>query len=242
MNLSPYALAVDIVLVAVFALTVHRAWKRGFVDTVAGLLSVIGGVIAARMFGFVLAGVLQRKVFDPLIGDIVKNVIENALQTAQMTAEAAADALTAAVGQALESIRSYTDIVGIPLDIDPNLLSCISPDTLGTGAAEPLILSIAEPIAEKLALWTSYLLLFLIAYAILRFVLRILNVVTRLPILHEANSLLGCVCGVLLGAAYAWITARLLSVVLGILVTRGTLPSDILTGYVFGLLTGTQSL
>lgn len=242
MNLSPYALAVDIVLVAVFALTVHRAWKRGFVDTVAGLLSVIGGVIAARMFGFVLAGVLQRKVFDPLIGDIVKNVIENALQTAQMTAEAAADALTAAVGQALESIRSYTDIVGIPLDIDPNLLSGISPDTLGTGAAEPLILSIAEPIAEKLALWTSYLLLFLIAYAILRFVLRILNVVTRLPILHEANSLLGCVCGVLLGAAYAWITARLLSVVLGILVTRGTLPSDILTGYVFGLLTGTQSL
>ena len=242
MNLSPLALAVDIVLIAVFALTVHRAWKRGFVDTVAGLLSVIGGVIAARMFGFVLAGVLQRKVFDPLIGDIVKNVIENALQTAQMTAEAAADALTAAVGQALESIRTYTDIVGIPLDIDPNLLSCISPDTLGTGAAEPLILSIAEPIAEKLAIWTSYLLLFLIAYAILRFVLRILNVVTRLPILHEANSLLGCVCGVLLGAAYAWITARLLSVVLGILVTRGTLPSDILTGYVFGLLTGTQSL
>lgn len=242
MNLNPYALAVDIVLIAVFALTVYRAWKRGFVDTVAGLLSVIGGILAARMFGFVLAGVLQRKVFDPLIGNIVKTVIENALQSAQMTAQTAADALTAAVTQALESIRSYTDIVGIPLDIDPNLLKDISPDALGTGAAEPLIVSIAEPIAETLALWSSYLLLFLVAYAILRFVLRILNVVTRLPLLHEANSLLGCVCGVLLGAAYAFLTARLLSVVLGILVTRGTLPPDVLAGTVFGLLTGTKSL
>jgi len=242
MNLSPYALAVDIVLVSVFALTVHRAWKRGFVDTVAGLLSVIGGVIAARMFGFVLAGVLQRKVFDPLIGDIVKNVVENAVQTAQMSAEAAADAFSAALMQALDSIRVYTDMVGIPLDVDPQLLSQIMPDGSSVSAAEPLILSIAAPIAETLSAWTAYLLLFLIASAILRFVLRILNVVTRLPILHEANSLLGCVCGVLLGAAYAWITARLLSVVLGILVTRGTLPSDILTGYVFGLLTGTQSL
>ena len=64
MNLNPYALTVDILLIAVFAWTVYRAWKRGFVDAVAGLLSVIGAVGVSRMFGYVLRDILKQKIFE----------------------------------------------------------------------------------------------------------------------------------------------------------------------------------
>ncbi len=242
MNLNPYALALDVILIAVFAFTVYRAWKRGFVDAVAGLLSAIGAVILSRMFGFVLAGFLQREIFDPLVGDIVANTIENAAAGAQTSAETAAEVVTAAITQALDGIRSYTDMIGIPINIDPALLSSITTDGFGVGAAAPLIADIAAPIAETLALWSAYLILFLIAYAILRLVFRVLNLVAKLPILHQTNSLLGCICGVLLGAAYAYLGARLASVVLGILVTRGTLPPQVLGGTVFGWLSSIRIL
>ncbi len=242
MNFNPYALCVDVLLIAVFAWTVYRAWKRGLVDAAAGLLSVIGAVVVSRMFGFVLEGVLRRKLFDPLIGETVASVIQKALDTVHETAGSASDAITAAVTQALDGIRTYTDMLGIPLNIDPDRLSGISPNSISGEAANALAADIAAPIAETLASWSAYLLLFLIAYAVLRFVFRIIDLVMRLPLLHEANSLLGCVCGILLGTAYAFLAARLAAVVLGILVTRGTLPPEVLSGTIFGLLSGNKPL
>jgi len=95
MNFNPYALSVDIVLIVVFVWTVYRAWKRGFVDAVAGLISVIGAVIVSRMFGFVLRDILKQKVFEPLIGKTVAAAIENAIAGAGETADAASDAVSA---------------------------------------------------------------------------------------------------------------------------------------------------
>ncbi len=242
MNLNPYALTVDILLIAVFAWTVYRAWKRGFVDAVAGLLSVIGAVGVSRMFGYVLRDILKQKIFEPLIGETVAEAIEKAIAGVGETAAEASDAVTAAITQALDGVLAYAEKIGIPWNVDSDLLSGVRLEGIGGEAADTIVDGVAGPIAEALASWSAYLILFIIAYAVLRLLFRIVNVVMKLPLLHEVNSLFGCVCGVLLGAAYAFVAARLASVVLGILVTRGTLPPDVLGGTVFGLLTGNTVL
>ena len=234
MELNLYAAAVDLLLLAIFGITVWRGWRRGLVSAAAGLLSLVGALIISGMFSYLFYGILQRTIFDPFVSDIVGSLIENAAVTAEATAEAAAQA----IASSLDGIRSCTDIFGITVPLDAESLTELLVGTDGGVITQSLTVQIAEPIAARLALWASHLLLFVIAYILLRFVFGVLNLVMRLPLLKEANSFLGGVGGLILGAGYAFITARLLAVIVGILVTQGTLPPEILGGTVFTFLTG----
>ena len=231
MNLSPYAMTVDILLVAVFALTVYRAWKRGFVGAVSGLLSLVGAAVIAHMFSYLLEGILLRNVFVPFTEDILGEVVEKAV----LSAGTAADGGMAALSETLASLTETAGSLGVKLHGPLALPDVIDPSAIAL-VTEDITAQLTPPIAGWLARVAAYLLLFVIAYAILRLVLRIVDLAMRLPILREANSLLGGICGVLLGAGYAWITAQLASLILGILVTGGTLPPDVLDGTVLGFL------
>ena len=126
--------------------------------------------------------------------------------------------------------------LGIPLHGPIALPDVVDPSAMAL-LTEQITAQLTPPIAGWLARIAAYLLTFFAAYLILRFALRIVDLVMKLPLLREANTLLGGICGVLLGAGYAWITAQALSLVLGILVTNGTLPSEVMGGVVFGWMT-----
>ena len=238
MELNLYGAAVDILLIAIFAVTVYRGCKRGLIKAVSGLLSLVGALIISGMFSYILYGVLQRTLFDPLVTDIVGGLIADAVSAADATAETAVQA----IASSLDGIRSCTDIFGISVPLDAQSLSSMLGDVVNEETVQSLTDQITVPIAAQLSKWTAHLLIFVIAYLLLRFVFGVLNIVVCLPLLKEANSFLGGVGGIVLGAGYAFITARLLAVVLGILVTRGTLPPEILGGTVFGFLTGSGSV
>lgn len=231
MNLSPYALAPDALLVAVFAITVYRAWKRGFVGAVSGLLSLVGAAVIAHMFSFIVEGILLRNVFIPFTEDILGEVVEKAVLSAGTAADGGMQALSETLAKFSETVATLgvnlPGPIALPDIIDPSAISLVTED---------ITAHLTPPIAGWLAKIAAYLLLFLIAYAILRFVLRLVDLAMRLPLLREANTLLGGICGVLLGAGYAWIAAQIASLVLGILVTNGTLPPEVMGGTVFGFL------
>ena len=238
MQMNLYAVTVDLILVAVFAITVYFGWKRGFVSAVSGILSLLGAWIISAMFGYLLFGVLQRNVFDPLVSDMIGNLIAGAMDAAESTADAAAQALASS----LESIRSCTDIFGITVPLDADSLAQMVGGGFTDSAAGALTADIAAPISATLSEWTAHLLLFVSAYLILRLLFVVLNLVMKLPVLSGVNRMLGGLGGVILGIGYVFIASRLLAVILGILVTRGTLPPEVMGGTVFGFLTGTPSV
>ena len=231
--MNVYAMIVDLLLIGIFAITVYRSWKRGFVSAVAGLLSFIGAWIAAGMFSFVLDGFLQRNMFDPLVTDIVGSVITQAAENAASGVDSALDAVSAS----LESILAFTDTFSIPLPDD--ILPQLSAGGIADSAAlADLTAQISEPIAAALSAWTAYIILFAVVYILLRIVFSVLNLTMRLPLLNTANKLLGVICGIVLGAGYTLIAARLLALILGILVTREMLPPQVLDGVIFGIFSG----
>lgn len=232
MNLHPYALAVDLVLIAVFALTVYRAWKRGFVGAVSGLLALVGAAVIAYLFAYIPEGILLRRVFVPFTEEILGEIVQKAILSAGTAADGGMDALS----QTLASLTESAGALGIPLHGPIALPDVVDPSAMAL-LTEQITAQLTSPIAGWLARIAAYLLTFFAAYLILRFVLRIVDLVMKLPLLREANTLLGGICGVLLGAGYAWITAQALSLVLGILVTNGTLPSEVMGGVVFGWMT-----
>ena len=70
MELNLYAAAVDLLLLAIFGVTVWRGWRRGLVSAAAGLLSLVGALIISGMFSYLFYGILQRTIFDPFVFDI----------------------------------------------------------------------------------------------------------------------------------------------------------------------------
>ena len=126
MNL--YAITIDLLLIAVFAAAVHRSYKRGFVDAVSGLLSLVGAYIAAGMFGFVLRGFLYREVFSPLVTDAVGRALSDA---AASVTTSLSDALASLQAQA-ERLTHIADGLGIRIPIDGALPQSVEdPAALG---------------------------------------------------------------------------------------------------------------
>lgn len=236
MNL--YSISVDLILIAVFAYTVYRSYKRGFVDAVSGLLSLIGAFLAANMFGFVLEGLLYREVIAPLVTEAVGGALTDA---AASVSTSLSDAL-AALGAQAERLTHTAQGLGIRIPLESVLPQSVA-DTAALGAlTEEMTASASQPIAQALSHAAAFVILFVLSYLLLRIVFRALDLVMRLPILRTVNRAAGGLCGVLVGAGYAFLCAQLLSLVLGILVTDGTFPPEILDGRIFGFLTGTVNI
>ena len=235
---NPYAIAADLILAAIAAGTFFRACKRGFVNIAAGLIAVIGAVLVTREFGSVLTEPLLEHVFDPLVTDAVTAAVGDAMRGAAETAEAAAQAVT----DALARLSDYSAHLGFAEAADPTAILAAASDGIDSSSAQVLTEQVAAPIAGQLALWASHLLIFAAAYLALTLILRAVDVVARLPLLKQANCLLGAVCGAVMGICYAWIAAHLLSLLNGVLVTNGTLPADALTGFLYTLLMGRGAL
>lgn len=234
MEYSVYSFAVDLVLVLIFAGTVLHARRRGFVNAVSGLLSLIGAFIAAKMFGFILEGYLYRTVLAPLITDAAAK----ALSDAALAVSTSLDAALAAVTAQAQQLAATAAGLGVPVDIGALLPEAVADASVLGEVTAHVTDAVAAPIARQLSCAAAFVILFLAVYLILRLVFGMLDIVMRLPILRTLNRMAGSICGILLGAGYAFVAAHLLSLILGILVTKGTLPPDVLDGALLAFLSG----
>ena len=173
-------------------------------------------------------------VFEPFVTNAVHDVLSGASAAVDASLEEAAAALSSSV----ESLGERVGRLGVALPaFNENLFSGIADRTMLEQLTDSCAQQIAIPIAEKLSEIAAFLLVFAAAYLLLCLAFKLLNLVARLPILNEANRILGVAAGVLLGAVYTYLAAQLLSLFLGMLVANSTLPAEVLDGPLFGFLT-----
>ncbi len=219
-----FAIISDVALIAVFAITFFVCYKKGLISSVSHLLSLIGGFLFARMFSFVLEGVLQRRIFDPLLEDSVQATLENALESAEAGASAAMEALLSAANEITATFSS----LGLAL---PDL-QIPSGMTDVEALAKTMATEISSPIAAWLSELCAYIILFFVGYIVLRIVFSLLNLLAKLPILKTVNRFLGAVMGLALAVLYTFVGAQVLRVVYGILLANGTITAGEGLGYI----------
>lgn len=219
-----HAWIADGILIAVFLITVYRSCKRGFVNCIARLVSIIGAVICAGFGTFVLDGVLERHIFGPLLENTVGAILSNALDGVESSLETAAEA----VKNAASELIAQAGALGFSYDtaITEDLAAANDFDTLQQ-YTEKLTDDITQPIAARLSEIAAFLLIFFLVYWIIRAVFHVLSAVMRAPVLNSANRLLGFCCGIILGLAYTWLCAQVMALVIGVLYANGTIPADI---------------
>ena len=197
----------DVLLVALFALCVFFGWRRGFIKTVSGLIALAAAVLVSSA----LCGPIAQWVYTGTLEPTISSTLE-----AQLPAEVLPGADE--IDVALEKLPSFvTDLlvvgeVGDGEAVLSKLGTVANGENLAAAITEKVITPIVLPLLEMLC----SVILFVVVYFIAMLVLRLLNLVAKLPVLKQLNGLLGVVAGVITGAVWVIFAARILYVVAGL--------------------------
>ncbi len=199
------AFIIDIIIVAIIALSVFLAYKKGMIKT---LFSLVGGLVAV-----VLAVSLSAPVADWLNNEYVGPTVRNTVLTAvngSAVNESYEDALDSVdvVGQLQkmpENLRTFLETLNV--DVDKIVSSAEDVKTNTVAMKEQLIDSIATPVSEALSTAIALIGLSILFFVLLFVVTRILDTVFRVLPMGKSLNKAG---GMILGAARALLIVMLL--------------------------------
>ena len=195
------AYLLDILLVALFALCVWLGWRRGFIKTVSGLIALVVAVLVAS----VLSGPIANAVYSTAVEPVVLTTLEEQFTTEALPAATEIDT-------ALEKLPAF--VTGLlkagEMDSGAAILEKVNAVAAGETVARAITDRVITPIVLPLLQMLCSVILFIVAYLLAAIVLRLLDVVAKLPLLKQLNNLLGVVAGALTGAVWVVFVSRIL--------------------------------
>ena len=200
------ALIVDIVIIAIVAFIVWRSAVHGFVCTVIEML----GYILAAVLSITLSGMAADVLYTNTIRPMVITSVEEQIYSAGVNTEEQIDAL-------FEELPSFvtgiTKLFGAKDEVISNISRSISSQTSDLPA------KIADTVIQPVVVNTVKMLLstviFIVLFAVVKFLAKHINKFFRIPILSSVNSLLGGI----IGLAKAFVIVGLVVFIIRIAVT-----------------------
>ena len=191
----------DAVLIVLFALCVWIGWKRGFIKTISGLIALAVAVIVASTFSTPIANAVYTGTVEPAVLSTLEEKINSEVLPTAEQLDAAIDEMPSLVATLLE--------VG-DMGSGAAILEQVDAVESGKSAASTITDCVVTPIVLPLMQMLCSVVLFAAAYLIASILLRVLDLVAKLPVLKQLNSVLGVVAGALTGAAWVIFAARIL--------------------------------
>ena len=191
----------DGLLLILFALCVWLGWKRGFIKTVSGLIALVVAVLVASTFSAPIA----TAVYDGSVEPAVVTALEEHISDEVLPDEAELDT-------AIEKLPSFVTMLlkAGEMDSGAAILAKVDGVDAGKNAARTITDHVITPIVLPLMQMLCSVLLFLLAYIVVSLVLRVLDLVAKLPVLKQINNALGLLAGAVTGALWVIFAARIL--------------------------------
>lgn len=183
------SILLDIIIIAIIALTVYFAAKNGFVKTAISAISFILAIAITAMF----APTLAESFKETSIADTVRETTEDKIEE-MLTSSS--EGIYGLLDGENEDFNALVRIAGLELE---DLKSWYIESAVNVEARESMLARrIATPIIDVIATLLAIIVLFIATQIVLAIVACILDKVARLPILRTANKALGILLGVLL--------------------------------------------
>ena len=192
----------DAVVILIFLLCVFIGRKRGFIKTVAGIVAFLAALAVSMLLSGPVAGLVYDKAVEPSIVETVDTKLEETKGTAIEQLDNAYQSLPNMVKNLLAQ-AGVTDVNGLS-------------DRLPTDGAETIghsVNAVVEPLLLPLIKALCSLVLFFIAYIAASIVLRVLNIIAKLPLLKQLSKTLGLVGGIVSGALWALLAVTVIQVI-----------------------------
>lgn len=183
-----YSLIVDIIFLAIIAISITLCTKRGLFRSIAGIAGTVIGFIGARLLGS-SAAVFIKQLLQPVFRRVFSSVKVQ-------------EALSRLAAKALGGIQDIqATLIDSGLKEETAELISGAFDYMGTSIGELALMesssglaaSLAEAAADAIAPVVAFILLFIVIKLVVYLVCRLLSV--NLPLLREINKLGGMILG-----------------------------------------------
>ena len=186
------AIALDLILILLFALIVFLSYRRGFVRTVVEL----AGYILVCVIAFACTGPLSNWIYDTFMAEPVTNAVADAIETQ------VGDSAAVAAGDFWSQLPDFVIQGAESFGITEEGLAGVLQNGMDSSQdiAQAVTAYVAKPILAGLTQVILILVLFLLGMILVRFLARLIDRVFQLPVIGTANRVLGGVLGLFKGA------------------------------------------
>ena len=199
------SLAIDIILVVIFASFVLTAVKKGFILSLLEFAAVILALVLAYNF--------SPKVAETAYDGFVKEATIKTIET-QIEENVSLQETTTQTQLLLESIPDYmvsvADFMGV--SVDDIKQSVASSKLTSENIATELVEKIAQPIIIGALTALSFVVLAIVLLFVLKFLAQIIAKIFKIPVIKTVNKLLGGILGACKGFAVVLFICTVLTV------------------------------
>lgn len=199
------SLAIDIILVVIFASFVLTAVKKGFILSLLEFAAVILALVLAYNFSPKVA----ETAYDGFVKEATIKTIETQIEENVSLQETSTQAQLL-----LESIPDYmvsvADFMGV--SVDDIKQSVASSKFTSENIATELVEKIAQPIIIGALTALSFVVLAIVLLFVLKFLAQIIAKIFKIPVIKTVNKLLGGVLGACKGFAVVLFICTILTV------------------------------
>ncbi len=209
----PIPIIADIITVAIIIISMIIGRKRGFIKTVSGILTVIIAFSLASFAAKETAPVISEKYISPYLSSAI---VDEVKQTPENTLD-------------LDELSNLFSNIGIPEGIISSAVADVS-KTLTQNIAEPLT-TMTNNISARLTFGALFIIYFLILLLAVSLLFKLLNLISKLPVLNFTNRLLGLIFGLISGYLIIMVASFILNKT-GTLLTDGVISESIILKHI----------
>lgn len=216
-----------IAVLAVFAVCGYVGWRKGIIRIVVSLATLIITILAAVFVTPIVGHAvktntelyekLQRTVYEAVYkSDLYKDAVADAVPE---EIDASLPIETESYQEHMENLSAYVaqivETLNLPDDVADTIASAVAPEQiLGVlsplGVGETTVRSvvtaiIAVRLTDIIFHAVIYIIVFMVIFIILRIVVAVTNLISRLPVIHQANKLGGLLVGLAEGLVLVWL-------------------------------------
>lgn len=198
----------DLIIIAIAGITIWIAAKRGFVKTFISAVSSLLALVVVMLFTAPLANALAETSIASSVRRNTAVFLDELIQNSE-----ASNSLTLVQDQSGE-LYTVLESVGIDLGEFSDWLEK-STDQTETAFRESLVEYISGPVATLVMRALAMLILYLGASLLLKIAGSLLSgVIEHLPVIREANHMLGLVLGIVLATVRVFIFCAIVSILI----------------------------
>lgn len=219
----------DVVVILIFLLCVAIGRKRGFIKTVSGIVALAAAMAVSSFFGAPVSEYVYDKTIEPSIVETVDT------QMAQVKGNAT-EKLVYTYDSLPNVVKTLLNQTGIASGEE----FALSVPMYGSKPLSQEIAGMIRPILLPLINALCSLILFLITYIAASLILRMFDIVAKLPLLKQLNKTLGLIGGVVSGALWTLVAVTVIQVIaatglLGDTITLQTVSETLLINWIIGI-------
>lgn len=197
---------VDIIIIAVFLISVLISYKKGFFRSLFDLIGTLVSILAAR----IVSSSLAPQGFDMFIKEPARATLTNTLGTAGTTDYGTQ--VESAINSIPDSFNGIMNLIGINKQA---ILEKVSSSELAQGnLVDNIMENIITPVGTALIQFVLFVILAVVFVLALKVIVKLLDfVIKKLPVVKSLNKGLGVVIGVLRGLLTVIIVSMLIGTV-----------------------------